>query len=250
MKRRWVVPLLYISFILYWCEIAVLSFGTYYVCDGLFYTCKPTNNPDANMYNYAVYWALLVVLIILWLVALIKLLLSLCMLTELDNWLFRFGRDNPEDDGPCYRFCSFAFLPKTHAHHIRDMAILFSDLFSSSKFVPSDVLAAFVLLFAKESVKKDSIHKQTYSAVVPRGNQGISTSSISNPLAHTEQQWQHPELLLHYLKYAYATYGSYLCMLHPHLTCSKCKQILNGMLCCPCCCCFPSCVRPEHVEGM
>ena len=249
-KRKWVVPLLYASFILYWCEVGVLVSGTYFVCTGLFNECQDNN--EALHYDYTLYWAVFIALIILWISVVLKMLFSCCLLTELDNWLFRFGRDNADEDGPCYRFFSFAFLPKTHAHHIRDMALLFTDLFSSSRFVPSDVLAAFVLLFAKETVKQETFHNHRHLSDSPNGNLIASTSVTTLQFEELEQiseDWQQPNLLLHFMKYAYATYGTLLCMLHPNGPCSNKKEFLRGMFCCPCCCCFPACVPPEHIEG-
>ena len=249
-KRKWVVPLLYLSFVLYWCEVGVLVSGTYFVCAGLFFECHLSQN---NMFDYTLYWAVFFSLIVMWISAFLKIVLSLCLLTELDNWLFRFGRDSPEEDGPCYRCCSFAFLPKTHAHHIRDMALLFADLFSTNKFVPSDVLAAFVLLFAKETVKQGTIRRQRSVHDTKHGAIAPSTSSLTlqfEELEHFSEDWQQPHYLLHFMKYAYATYGTVLCMLHPMGPCSSKKDILKGLFCCPCCCCFPPCVPPEHIEGI
>ena len=249
-KRRWVVPLLYVSFLLYWCEVAVLIAGTYFVCAGLFFECHLSKSPA---YDYSLYWAIFIAFMIMWLSAIIKLLFSCCLLTELDNWLFRFGRDKPEEDGPCYRFFSFFFLPKTHSHHIRDMALLFADLYSSNKFVPSDVLAAFVLIFAQQTVKKDSFQLRTNSTASNDRNVTSTPSTTSLQFEELEQSregWQHPDLLLHFMKYAYATYGTNLCMLHPNGPCANKKRLLQGLFCCPCCCCFPGCVPPEHVEGM
>ena len=248
-KRKWVVTLLYASLILYWCEVAVLVSGTYFVCTGLFYECLPDNNETIN-YDYTLYWAVFISLIVLWISVILKILFSCCMLTELDNWLFRFGRDNGEEDGPFYRLFSFAFLPKTHAHHIRDMALLFADVFSSSRFVPSDVLAAFVLLFAKESVKEGHYHRHSN---LDNPNENIERNSSSTlqieQLEQMTEERQQPSLLLHFMKYAYATYGTMLCMLDPNASCSNKKEFLKGLFCCPCCCCFPACVPPEHIEG-
>ena len=249
-KRKWVVPLLYASFVLYWCEIGVLISGTYFVCAGLFFECHISQN---SSYDFSLYWAIFVAFIILWISAILKMLFSLCLLTELDNWLFRFGRDNPEEDGPCYRFCSFAFLPKTHAHHIRDMSLLFADLFTSNRFVPSDVLAAFVLLFAKETAKPNLVH-HIKSCTNNQSGTLIDSNSAStlqfDELEQVSEEWQQPNLLLHFMKYAYATYGTNLFMLHPNGPCSNKKDLLKGLFCCPCCCCFPPCVPPDHIQGI
>jgi hypothetical protein len=247
MKRKMVVPLLYASFALFWCEVGVLVSGTYFVCAGLFFECHISNS---SVFDYSLYWAVFIAFIILWISAMLKILFSCCLLTEFDNWLFRFGRDNQEEDGPCYRFFSFAFLPKTHAHHIRDMALLFADMFSSNKFVPSDVVAAFVLLFAKEAAKRDSVQRHGNFA-----SRNIMSRESASTLQYEEleqfsEDWQHPDTLLHFMKYAYSTYGTLLCMLHPNGPCSNKKDLLKGMFCCPCCCCFPQCVPPDYIEGM
>ena len=58
--------------------------------------------------------------------------------------------------------------------------------------------------------------------------------------------WTDPNKLLHYAKYAEATYASKLMMIHPRKYCGNFCNILSNLIC-PIFCCFPTCSKPGYV---
>lgn len=243
-SRRWVAPLLYTSVFLALVEVAVLTVGTVWICQALLDDCQETSAETTVLYiilTLVVFKWLGIIISLSMMLLSFKALLSLCC-KKRSNKLSVQG----ESRGMCFNiFRFFCLCGNNQIGYFNDVADLLDDIFVDQAFVPTDVAAALILLFAQA-------HLVPWGDRVQPLEPETETSSSANLLdpdvilpafednVETDQNTGGKEDLAAYIPYAVAAYGWAIYLFDTDQRCSRGKSLCGQIKCCSsCCCCFP-----------
>ena len=263
-SRKHVVPLFYASTIFTFVEIIVNGFGSFSAWKLL------SGNPIGP--GGRVRLGILMITVALWLCFLVKLLVLLCSIKELNDSLWRSRRSHrspaPEgttlstvswsnkdndSDGLCIKLLTRMCFREDDVNYFHEAAEILAEIFRHDMLLLSDIVSALVILFTKSRYRRWS--SSTNMSMNPMGvwplHQHLSTQTFSK--FHKERssirELINPETMLRFMEYSYAMYGSALYIISSKSTVRNCGKVLKNLTCCACCCCFPIAQRSDFVVG-
>lgn len=123
-------------------------------------------------------------------------------------------------------------MKKSQITFFKDVANVLSDVFDDSSFVPTDIAAALLLIYARRQNSSQSVSDRS------------SISSSRSSQVETSE-WKDPEKVIHFMNYAGAAYGYTWFLMRD--TCCNLYKMRPHIGCCTCCC--PCIHDPDLVEA-
>ncbi len=277
--RQRVVPLVYANIALTAVEFVWALVGSVWVVRGLMAECvkRGESRTDAPLY------AISAVILVTWIFLFVKVFISLLSFNTMDCARDKKVSDNNEtliaDSRPSLKHRLFSLcMEKTQIGMFRDVANVLSAIFDDDSFVPTDLAAALILLYARQAemgevrVNLADALSECPPEEAPRedGRQDVDENSNESEVRAMEQwggeggggdlgimhdiegrdggerAWDDPEVVTHFMGYAGAAYG-YTWFLIRNAAPNLCKMY-GHLSCCACCC---TCVQEEGllIEG-
>ncbi len=251
-NARWkVVPLVYVNIVMTVLEFLWALVGSVWVIRGLMAECVRPGMITTNVPVYAV----LFVVMVTWIFLVMKVLVSLVSFNTMDCSRDKQVTNNNEtliaDPRPSLKSRLFSLcMKKTQISMFSDVANVLSEIFDDHSFVPTDVAAALILLYARDVEPTVRIHASTLSGDREEdqtNQERIAKDDVPRHIGSgdsgrriEEEGWDHPSIVAHFMAYAGAAYGYTWYLMRN--TAVNLWRMYPHLHCCACCC---TCVQEE-----
>ncbi len=245
--RRRVVPLVYVNIFLTVLEGLWALVGSVWVVRGLMAECVK----DGVTYADAPLYAISGVVLATWVFLFLKVIVCLVSFNTME--CYRMGKKAQgqnetliADSRPSLKSrLASLFVKKSTIGMFSDVGVVLSEIFDDDSFVPTDLAAALILLYARRTDNQseggsDDV-EQTETAGAGDANGGGTRDmrrgqdqSLPDRI-HAGSAWDDKETVAHYMAYAGAAYGyTWFLMRNTRLNLFKMYPHLR----CSCCCCL------------
>ena len=237
-KRRWVVPMVYINIVLSLGEFAWALVGSIWVVNGLMSTCiKPG---DIKITDVPLYMIMAIV-ITTWIGLGLKFLLSCFSYNTIEGCGERPQANNETlVMAPRKSLLSriFGFCCKTSTSNVfQDVATVLSDVFDDPNFVPTDIAAALILLYARQNARDESEGPERPRGISIRSsNTQFRLDASGDSPESSNVSWDDALFVKVFMEYAGAAYGyTWFLMRNTSFHLFKMYPYMKCFACCSCC---------------